>query len=145
MLSAADQIRGIAQRQLRVVRAALETIAPQRVGVFGVERAARRQRRAPAGLSGNAGEQRAPPHGVGAQAFDAMGPIAFAAQHSQHNDPGLAQGVLDIEIDRGRMPERQQVGQPHGWEAGWQFRISRAERGEFAVGGREHDDVGGPA
>ena len=138
-----DQMRGKTQREFRILDTALGAIAPERVGFVASERAARRQCGVPVHLAGHAGEQRPAAQRVGTQAFDAMRPVAFAAEHPQHHDLGLAQRALDIEIDRSRMPEREQIGQLHARKVAGQRRIGRSECGEVAVGRRQHDDVGG--
>ena len=71
-----------------------------------------------------------------------MRPVALAAEHPQHHDPGIAQCALDIKIDRGRMTERQQIGQPHAWKILRQRRIGGAECRKIAVGRRQQHDIG---
>ena len=80
---------------------------------------------------------------IAAQALDAVRPVAFAAEHAQHDDPRTTQRALDIEIDRRRMAERQQIGQPHARKILGKRGMRGAERRKIAVGGRQHDDVGG--
>src|SRR5712675_2170801 len=61
-----------------------------------------------------------------------MRPVAFAAEHPEHHDSGFAQRTLDIEIDRSRMPERQQVGQPYAGKIFRQGRMRGTERRKIA-------------
>jgi hypothetical protein len=39
--------------------------------------------------------------------FEAIGPVALAAQHADHHQPGLGRGLVEIEVYRHR------VGQVH--------------------------------
>ncbi len=49
--------------------------------------------------------------------LDPVRPIRFAAQMIDHHDPRMLQHVLDIEIDRGWLPQVSDIRETHAWKA----------------------------
>ena len=123
LLSMADQMCGVTQRELRIVDATFAAIAPKWFCHFRIERPARGKICVPLHLARNAGEQRAARAGICAEALDAVRPVAHPAEHPQQHDFCVCQSALDIEIDRGRMPKREQIGQPQCRKIAWQRRV----------------------
>ena len=142
-LAAPDQVRRKAQRETGILDAAFGAVAPQRVRARRVERAARRERGVPLQLAGQAGERDAARERIGAQALDPMRPVALAAEQAQEHDPGARERARDIEVDRQRMAEREEIGELHRRKVGRQRSARRRERREIGVGRRQHHDVGG--
>jgi hypothetical protein len=51
--------------------------------------------------------------------------------------------ALDPKIDRQRMPQVPQIGEPHGWQDIALRRPCNREAGEIAIGERKNDDITG--
>jgi len=76
----------------------------------------------------------------GLDLVDTVAPVGRTAQHAQHDQPCMGEGLLDVEIDRERMLQLQQVGKAE--REGCRV-MGAGQRGELAVGGGKDDDVGG--
>ncbi len=140
-LAAPEQGRGIGEQLLGIGEAALDAVAPKPLA--GVLRQG-----APAGqlgigpvIAGQAGQLNAArPAGAG-DLLDAVAPIGAAAKQAEDDQAGVAQHALDIEIDRERMGEAQEIGEAERGRVGGAVGLGLGQAGQLGVGGREIEDV----
>ena len=71
-------------------------------------------------------------------AFDHVGPIAGAAEVLDHQHAGVAQHVVLIEVDRGRLAQPHQIGQAHAGVLGAELGAHVGQQRQGGVGGAEH-------
>ena len=68
-------------------------------------------------------------------------PVAAAAEQAQDHQARLGDHLLDIEIDRHRVAELEQVGEPQARRVRRAAGLGRGQAGELGIGRREKDDV----
>ena len=73
--------------------------------------------------------------------LEAIGPVAGAAEQAQHNQPGQAQGFVEIKVDGKIMLEVEEIGETQGGV--FSGVIGPCQCGNLAVGGTQHHDIGG--
>ncbi len=108
----ADQIAHQRQGGSRVVDPAMQEIAVQQVERVGGQGGEPRQLGVGAVVAGEQCERGAVGLGGDDQLLDPVRPVAAPAQQPDDHQPGMGQGLLDIEVDRERMLQLEQVGEP---------------------------------
>jgi hypothetical protein len=123
-----------------VLRAARHQIVPQALAMVGFKRGAAGEVGVRLRVSRQKAELDAAFARGGFHLVEAIAPVGRAAQDAEHDELRVAQRLLDIEVDRERMLELQQVGEAE--RAG--CAVMRAGKcREFAVRSGEHHDIGG--
>ena len=79
----------------------------------------------------------------GCDLLQAVAPVAAPAQEADHDQLGLRHHAVDMQVDRERMAELENAGEPEGWGSVWQPRAAGGEAGEVGVRGRQEHDVAG--
>ncbi len=72
-----------------------------------------------------------------------IGPIAASADQADADEAGPFDHLLDIEVDRQRMFEAQQIGQPQAGRSRRPRRRCAGQAGEIGIRGRQHHQVAG--
>src|SRR5208282_2059062 len=132
--------RGEARRH--VLRPAFVEIAPDPVNRVARERGRFVEARVTAPVAGQERQLDAGPARERRQFVDAVAPIVRAAEHASDHEPGARADALEIEVDRERMAERRERGNPKRRPRLPGGLIGARERVEIAVGKREEHHVG---
>ncbi len=140
-LLAAEQTRRIGQKLRGVIEAAMDAVLPEAMaglgrqsgpgGKLGVRLIVARQR----------GEQASACATRRRHLLEAIGPVAAAAQEAEHDQLRPGDHPLDIEVDRERMAELEQIGEAEAGRALRPAGFGRREAGELGIGRRQDDDV----
>ena len=133
------QLRNRDLRRHRAAGVAKRAQPPQGRDRYGRERI---EPRVAAAIGRQYGKRDAAPLRELMQRVDTVGPIGFAADQANENAADLRQRALDISIDRERMAQRDQVGEPQRRQAFPPAPPAACECREVAVGKREHHEIG---
>ncbi len=135
--------RDAAQQRLRVVRTALAQIAPPLPAQRRPDGAPGDQVRILLQVAREHREPLAAPFGERHRLLDPVGPVGLAAEMVDHHHTRVPQHVVDIEIDRRRLPQERHVGEPHARETLAEQRHGAREQRQRGVRRAEDHDLGG--
>ncbi len=140
-LAALQHRLGIAQEVDAILRPALDEIGPEGVIVLG--RNGRELAQLGIGLviPRQRGERHARLVKPRRILLESEFPIARPAQNPRDHQPRAAGALIQMQVDRHRVLQVHQAGEPEGWRRVHLASCAR-QSGQFGVGGRDHHDVG---
>ena len=130
-----------AQQRAQIVAAAFAEETQQCVELLPWQRRGCGKAAIVAILAGQHGERDAAFAGQRGEPLDAVFPPVEAAEQPHHDHLGMRPDTVDPQVDRHRMAQVAQMRQPHARQARALSLPGGGERGEIAVGERQHGDV----
>ena len=111
-LGAIEQRAGMGEEPHGVLRPALDEIGPERVVIFVGHGREAAQLRVGLVVAGQERQRHTGGVQVGGVLLGAVAPVADAAEHPGDDEPGVPRAALDMKVDRHRVGEMGEVGEP---------------------------------
>ncbi len=142
-LIAAKQRGGVGEKLTRVVETAVHQVLPEPVTGLSRQGAPAPQLRVGLIVAWQHGELYAAGTTDRNDLLQTVGPVAATAEQAQYHQVRAADHLLDIQVDRHRMAELQEIGEAQARAIGRPSGLGCRETGQLGVSGRQEHDVAG--
>ena len=132
---------GVGQKSAGVGRPALDHIGPERIVILARDRGQAPQVGVGFVIAGQGDKGHARVMQMGGVLLQPVFPVPRPAQHAGDHQFGFGRAGLDMQIDRHRVLQVGQIGQPQGGGIG-HFRAGLGQGGQFCIGGGYKHHIG---